>query len=366
MKQEIWLRRLVCLITVLLSGLMGRKVLLNTLSMGALFGNRYATIWALVTLGVIGMLIVTLVISVDLERGTRRSADWLLRLEQRLVGVRKLMALTLLFLALLGMYFLVYVAQPDRLTAPLPRLWLLWVATLLSMVILKVWLRIPSFAWAFVVSLMLWGSAFVVYSFVPQVNNFPFSLGWSEGSRFYNASMFFSEAVYGQCLPLPVLHPTRYAMQSLPFLFGNLPIWVHRLWQVLLWLGCTILGAWLLQRRFHLEATWQKFALILLGGLFLFQGPVYYHLMVSSYLVLLGFSKQKPWRTLLLVLLASIWAGLSRLNWYPVPGVLAALLYFLEMPFSYAETGWLRRWLRYGIWPIAWSVWGTGLAFVIS
>lgn len=364
MKQEIWLRRLVSVGTFVLTASMGRMVLLNTLSMGGFFANRYATIWALVSFVVGAVLIAVVLIGLALERG--RGVDWLPKLEQKLVGGGLMVALALLGLMLVGMYVLVYQAQPDRLTAALPRLWLLWMAALLSMPILKAWLRITSPAWAFWVSLMVWGGAFVVYSFVPQVNNFPFSLGWSEGSRFYNASMFFSEAVYGQRLPLPVLHPTRYAMQSLPFVLGNSPIWVHRLWQVLLWLGCTILGAWLLARRLQLESAWQRAALTLLGGLFLFQGPVYYHLMVCSYLVLAGFSKQKPWRTLILVLLSSVWAGLSRLNWYPMPGVLAALLYFLEVPLPDSGEGWLRRWLRYATWPVAWALGGTGLAFAVS
>jgi len=42
---------------------------------------------------------------------------------------------------------------------------------------------------------------------------------------------------------------------------------------------------------------------------FLFQGAVYYHLMVCVVLVLLGYKKDKPLRTLIFVLLASVWAG---------------------------------------------------------
>ena len=68
--------------------------------------------------------------------------------------------------------------------------------------------------------------------------------------------------------------------------------------------------------------------------LFFFQGAVYYHLMVCVVLVLLGYKKDKPLRTLIFVLLASVWAGISRVNWMPVPGLLAVALYLLDTPFD--------------------------------
>jgi hypothetical protein len=60
------------------------------------------------------------------------------------------------------------------------------------------------------------------------------------------------------------------------------------------------------------------------------QGAVFYHLLPCVFLVLIGFDKNKPARTFLFVALASIWAGISRVNWVPLPGALAALLYLLE------------------------------------
>ena len=48
-------------------------------------------------------------------------------------------------------------------------------------------------------------------------------------------------------------------------------------------------------------------------------------------LVLWGFDATHFWRNLVLVLVASLWAGISRVNWLPVPGMLAAALYLLEV-----------------------------------
>jgi hypothetical protein len=97
---------------------------------------------------------------------------------------------------------------------------------------------------------------------------------------------------------------------------------------------------------------------VIWGYLFLNQGPVYYHLMVCVIIVASGFSVQKPIRSLFLVLLASIWAGISRINWFPVPGLLAVMLYIMEMP----RSG--RRFLQYWLWPAIWAFSGVLAAFL--
>ncbi|NLB71857.1 MAG: hypothetical protein GX797_07640, partial [Chloroflexi bacterium] len=97
--------------------------------------------------------------------------------------------------------------------------------------------------------LLLGGVLYRVGAFVNEVSSSPFSLGWSEGSRIYNASLFFSEKLYGKKFPLPVLHPSRYLMQSLPFLFNIDSIFIHRLWQVLLWVGMTSWASWLFAKK---------------------------------------------------------------------------------------------------------------------
>lgn len=197
-----------------------------------------------------------------------------------------------------------------------------------------------------------------VAAFVPEIQSGPFALGWSEGSRFYNASLFASEGIYGSRLPLPVLHPSRYLMQALPFFVGIRSILLHRVWQVALWLGMTLWGSWLLAKRYKVSAKISLPWLTALLFLFFFQGAVYYHLMVCVVLVLLGYKKDKPLRTLLFVLLASAWAGISRVNWMPVPGLMAVALYLLETPFNG------KKWLKYLIWPFVWVIAGFVVAYL--
>lgn len=191
-----------------------------------------------------------------------------------------------------------------------------------------------------------------------QVNDYPFSLGWSETSRYYYASLFAAEKVYGFSIPTSVLHPTRYLMQAVPFWVGSVPLWAHRLWQILLWVFFTSWAAYLFARRFKPAST-AKLALIAIWAyLFLFQGPVYYHLTIPLILILGWFDSKKFWRSLILVLLTSVWAGISRVNWFPMPAMLAATLYLLE-----EKQADIPLW-RYLLPPAVWGILGMALAFV--
>lgn len=190
------------------------------------------------------------------------------------------------------------------------------------------------------------------FAFIPEISNSPFSLGWSEGSRIFNASLFFSEKWYGKQMPLPALHPSRYILQAIPFLFNIRSIFVHRLWQVLLWLGMTSWASYLLAKRVSSKLNLPTYLLTAFGFLFFFQGAVYYHLSVCVILVLIGYKKDRPFRTLLFVVLASLWAGISRINWIPVPALMAVAIYLIETPIN------PRKWLDYLKMPLIWGVAG--------
>lgn len=209
----------------------------------------------------------------------------------------------------------------------------------------------------FMLVMLLLGGLYKLASYLPSIQSTPFSLGWSEGSRYYNASTFFARQVYGRSLPLPVLHPSRYLMQALPFAFGSTSILLHRIWQVLLWLGMTALGAWALARRWGQRSQLKLGWLVLALALFFFQGAVYYHLMVCVLLVLLGYKRERPVQTLMFVLLASVWAGISRVNWIPAPALLAVSLYLLDEPLGE------RNWLKYLSWPMIWTVLGLAVGW---
>ena len=210
------------------------------------------------------------------------------------------------------------------------RLFLFWFLGIGAAFLIKPLTSMKSCWLAIAISLMSITLIYRLALFTQDISTYPFSLGWSEVSRYYYASLFFSKRLYGFRISPSVLHPTRYLMQSIPFLFSKLPLWFHRLWQVMLWLVFTFWAAIALGRRLSIRKRYQWILFIGWAFFFLLQGPVYYHLLVPVILVLYGFDKRKPTQSLIIVLLASGWAGISRLNWYPVPGMIAATIYFLE------------------------------------
>jgi hypothetical protein len=189
----------------------------------------------------------------------------------------------------------------------------------------------------------------MIYGF-QGISTSPFSLSWSEGSRYYYASLFFSERLYDLNLPLSPLHPSRYLLLALPFSLPGLPIWAHRTWQVFLWIGLASLAGILLAKRLKLRNRFLVIGFFAWVYLFLNLGPVYYHLMICVILIYWGVDFKKPRRTLVILILASIWAGLSRVNWLPVPAFLVVTLYFLEQ--SWDRT---KPWWRYLAQPAIWG-----------
>jgi hypothetical protein len=221
----------------------------------------------------------------------------------------------------------------------------------------------PQYSWgmAFLVTALGYGATYKLASFLPDISSYPFSLGWSEGSRYYYASLWLSRQVYGVSVPPSVLHPTRYLLQAFPFLIPGASLWLDRFWQVVLWVVTTGLTSWVLVRRLALTGRNKplviSLCMILWGFIFLFQGPVYYHLQIIVIVILLGFDRHHFWRSLILVSIASLWAGLSRVNWLPVPGLLAAALYLMEDRVEGKPI------IKYLVPPAVWVLAGTVLGY---
>jgi hypothetical protein len=287
---------------------------------------------------------------------TQRLAD----LRQRLSRLGRLNWLGLVLLGL-GLPLVVMVWPFSEVFVSLgPRLWLLWLLALAGVALVQAAHPEMGLFQAFLVSLLGLGLVTELLTNLPALSASAFSLEWSEGSRYYNASLFSAPQVYGLRLPLPILHPTRYFLQSLAFLIPGATIAFHRAWQVFLWLACNGLATWALVRRLKPANPWVGGLAAAWVFLFFFQGPIYYHLVLCAVPVLLWFDRRRFVRSLMVVLLASLWAGLSRINWYPVPGVLAATLYLLEQPQGQ------RPFWRYLLAPAAWALAGTGLAFLVN
>ena len=198
--------------------------------------------------------------------------------------------------------------------------------------------------------LLLGGVIYRVGVFVPQVQSTPLALGWSEGSRYYVASAFKSLEIYGVKIPWTIMDPPAAILQAVPFLFMPENVLAHRIWLVFLWIGLTAWMSWLFTRRIKakldIKPAWQ----FLFFFLFFFQGAVYFHLIPVVILVLIGYKPGATFRNMFFLVLASFWAGLSRINWLPVPGILLTTLYLLDTPIRKTKI------LRYLLPPLLWTI----------
>ncbi|GAB4489201.1 MAG: hypothetical protein Fur0016_21270 [Anaerolineales bacterium] len=251
--------------------------------------------------------------------------------------------------------------------------WICWWLVLLASAALKVALK-TCWQGGFAAALVLLGVAYEIFIRFRAVSDYPFSLGWSETSRYFYASLYFSKSLYRETFPLSTLHPTRYFLQSLAYLIPSWGLTEHRFWQFLLWIVLTAAVAVSLAGRAlipHSQSAGDGLGNRKLGIPALFAGwfflylllvGVYYHLAVMVFVPLLFVSPKHPWRSLLAVIFASLWAGVSRVNWFPMPAMLALAIYLLEKPLldekPHTAVESLRALLAYLKWPAIWTFFG--------
>ena len=192
---------------------------------------------------------------------------------------------------------------------------------------------------------------------LPLITAYPFAMGWSETSRYHYPALFLSEKIFGEKLSLPILHPTLHFLLATPYLF-DAPLWAHRFWQVFLRFALVGLLIPASMQRLSIENRALKIFMGLWMFLFLMMGPIYLHLTIPVLILLYGFSPHRPIQTWFAVLLASIWAGTSRINWYVMPGMIAAVLYLLEVPFNGKNV------FSYLLKPALWFIVGTVIAYL--
>ena len=188
------------------------------------------------------------------------------------------------------------------------------------------------------------------------ITDYPFAIGWTRDSRYYYASLFFAKKLYGQDIPLPILHPTLHFIFSFPFLFGKLPIWVYRAWSLLLTLGLTGAVSTVLSKKIQHKTYAILFSFWIF--LFLVQGSIYAHLLIPTLIIFIFVSPQHIKRSWLAIIIASVWVGMSRINWFPVPAMLASIICFLYTPQEKKNI------IRYLKLPAAWFVAGVATAFL--
>jgi hypothetical protein len=166
------------------------------------------------------------------------------------------------------------------------------------------------------------------------VTGYPFKLGWSEGNRLWDYSLYFGRDRYTLTEPFRYpssLTPGRHGLWGLPFLIPGITIGAVRLWDAVLWtIPYLLLGVCVFAPPGGAFSKTTRLGLALWGFLFLSQGPIYAPLVLSAVLLTLGYNRARPWRSALITFAACFYAGISRWTWMVAPAVWAGLLALLE------------------------------------
>ncbi len=171
----------------------------------------------------------------------------------------------------------------------------------------------------------------------------PFSLSWSEGNRLYDYSLVFGQSLYNYVGKIPDLYntPGRYTLWGVLFLWQGLPIWVHRLWNVvILTLPSFVLG-WALTRKMP-KGFLRDAAFLWITAFFIILAPLQPPFMIAAVIVALFAFHPSPYVRGAAIMAASLYVGLSRWTWVFAPGAWAALIDLL-LYYPKREGNWFKR-----------------------
>ena len=172
------------------------------------------------------------------------------------------------------------------------------------------------------------GAAVFILS-LGNVTSYPFSLGWSEGNRWWDYSILFGRDIYiyPEDKSIPVLLDVgRQFIGGIPFLLPNVTIWQARLWTGLVnAVPYFVLG--LVAFKSAQFKRWQWILVSLWTMIFVLQGPIHPPLLWCA--IFVAFAWGKPlWLAVPLIFVTSYFAEVSRYTWMFAPGMWAAMLEF--------------------------------------
>jgi len=204
-------------------------------------------------------------------------------------------------------------------------------------------------------------AVFVIGDWLTGVSNYPFTLTWSEGNRFWDYSIMFGMNRYlnpsGQTI-IPFLEAGRQFLWALPFAIPSIGIWGMRLWNVTLWVMSPLILGWISvfsPKSFRKDWIWQ-IGFGLWSFMFLSQGPIYPPLVICAILVVIALRQRSSVLAILLIAIASYYARISRWTWMFAPGLWAGMLILIEIYQPSFKSG---RWKEL-IKPVVYGL--TGLA----
>lgn len=176
-------------------------------------------------------------------------------------------------------------------------------------------------------AVLITGIFFSVASSLTYVTSYPFSLGWSEGNRLWDYSLYFGRAryLYPADSPLsPYLDIGRELLGGLPFILPNITILEERLWLAFMNIVPYVILGWL-AFVWAKDEMWRGILAGLWASLFLQQGPIHSPLLFCAMLVAISW-KRPLWFALPAIILAGYFAQISRFTWMFAPAMWIGML----------------------------------------
>ncbi|MBT3670475.1 MAG: hypothetical protein HOA61_01935 [Bacteroidetes bacterium] len=235
-----------------------------------------------------------------------------------------------LFLFLTPTILSLYVIIFDTVLVYFPRLLLFFACIALGIVFYNPQQSIKQYFKDFLLFSVLAGAIFSAGQIYNQVVDYPFSLTYSEGNRLWDYSIIFGSDRY-------VTNDTnniyayidwgRSYLWGLPFLFPNIGIWGVRLWDAFVKTApYFLLGILLGSYQKKKIGTFGVLVFATWTFLFLRQGPIYSPLIISAILTIIAVRNKNLVLSILLVIIASYYASITRFNWSYAPGLWAGML----------------------------------------
>lgn len=191
------------------------------------------------------------------------------------------------------------------------------------------------FSWdALLVSSGILFAVSVLAGYTYLVSTYPFSLSWSEGNRLYDYSLIFSQKIYQYSgyISNPYNSPARYVLWGLPFLLPGSTIGVNRLWAVILRVLPAFLFGWFVSAGIK-ETKFRWGIAFWVFLLFVVPTTIYAPILLAATLVVIFAFQPSLLLRLVVVVIAGVYASLSRWTWSLAPAAWAALIdLFLYYP----------------------------------
>jgi len=185
--------------------------------------------------------------------------------------------------------------------------------------------------------------ASAVDGYLRLVVNYPFGLYWSEGNRLYDYSLVFGQSLYNYSGTIinPYSSPGRYGLWGVMFLFKDLPIWAHRLWNLVLQIAPPLLFSFLITRRIK-PAGLRHQTMLWIALFFIVLAPLHPPFVLASAIVAWFAFDESPVRRGISLLVAGSYVAISRFTWVFAPAAMGALIdLFLYYP--HRTGNWFRR-----------------------